>query len=257
MITMYHKWPLPAILLLLLLSFNGCVKEESTPDYAGYYLLSNQGALWQLPPGATAFDLLGGVSGSPTTLTSDNGWNLLTCSQELGCFGVLSHITLTVSCQQTLPAGSQPIALAWAADDLLYWLESGGQQVRGVDLSNGLPLTPFATGTPALAGLTGVTVTEAVANQIVLQPGELLSITAVVSGQAQLYRLRPAGGTSELIGLVPALAPICLLPNAELTGCDTQSEYILSVDLVDLTPDTLAANQPVINPAALTWLEQH
>lgn len=247
--------PLTTLLLLLLLG--GCATDDDPSSRAGYFMLSSQGTLWQLPPGADSFSLQGSVPSAPQVLAGDNQLQLLTCPSDNDCLALLNQVSLGYSCIYSIPVTNTPHrALAWTPPDHVWWLQSNGQQLGGLNLTNGMPVSAFVTGAPELAAMTGVTVSEPTVNDIVLQAGELLAITATPNSQARLFCLRPLDQNSELIGDVPALAPIALLPDGQLVGCATDSDLILSIDLSDLTVDTLAFRQPVINPAALCWLEQ-
>ncbi len=249
------RWQLITPLLLLLLY--GCVPDDDPSSRAGYFILSSQSTLWQLPPGAENFTLQGSVPSTPQVLAGDDQLQLLTCPSDNDCLALLNQVSLGYSCLYSIPVSNNPHrALAWTPPDHAWWLQSNGQLLGGIDLENGLPVPAFATGTPELASMTGVTVFEPTVNDIVLQPGELLAITATPGPQALLYCLRPLDQNSEFIGTVPSLAPITLLPDGQLIGCATDSDLILSVNLSDLTIDTLDFRQPVINPAALCWLEQ-
>jgi hypothetical protein len=249
------RWSLRTLLLLFLLS--GCVPDEDPSSRAGYFMLSSQGTLWQLSPGSESFSLQGSVSSAPQVLAGDDHLQLLTCPSDNDCLALLNQVSLGYSCIYSIPVSTNPHrALTWAPPDHAWWLQANGQQLGGVNLENGLPVPAFAAGTPELAAMTGVTVIEPTVNDIVLQPGELLAITATPGLQALLYRLQPLDQSSELIGTVPSLAPITLLPDGRLIGCATDSDLILSINIADLTVDTLAFRQPVINPAAFCWLEQ-
>lgn len=250
-----QKIPLTIILLGALL-LAGCADDDNPAARDGYFLLSSLGTLWQLPPGSESFGLLGGILTAPQVLTGDSQMQLLTCITTDNCLALLNPISLGYSCLYPLPINSEPSALTWVPPDRVWWLKANGQQIGGIDLEDGLPQTVYSPDTPELAALAGVTVAIPTVNGIVLQPGDLLALTVSPSGQAQLYRLRPLTQISEVIGPVPSLAPVALLPEGRLVGCATDSDHILAITLADLSVDTLAFVQPVINPVALTWLEK-